>query len=314
MTFTAANSNKPGFLKSGIHPDPIPTSGPRIPRKIWQTTRDKNTVKPELVERYQNLLEMNPGWEHHLFDDASQFEFLSSVCTQRFMDAYARIPNIYGAARADMFRYVVVYLHGGVYMDLKSGTTRPLDEILRDDDDFIVSQWDNGPDGMFPGVGLNKPLRDVPGGEYEQWFVISSPGHPFLAAIIEQVLENIETYRAHRFGHGSKGVHNVYGPNVYTRTIRRLESQHNCRKITAWTEGIRYTTFDNLHAHQGLDSDHYLRKTIAPVTDVGLQGFDKLAYWFAEIVHWPYSKIRGLNNKRLFNRKLRKAKKLGSEV
>lgn len=309
MTADRTKPTPQGFLKPGVQPAPVPTDGPRIPRKIWQTTKDRTSIKPELKSCVDRLLDMNPNWEYQLYDDASQFKYLQSVCTQRFMDAYARIPDIYGAARADMFRYVKVYLEGGVYMDLKSGTTKPLDQILRPDDDFIISQWDNGPDGMFPGVGKNKPLRDIPGGEYEQWFVIASPGHPFLRAIIEQVLENIETYRAHKFGHGSKGVHNVYGPNVYTRTIHRLENDYPCRKITAWTEGLRYTTFENLHSHQSLDKNHYLRKTIPPVTDKGLQGAERLSYWIWEAIHWPYSKIRGLNNRRLFNRNMRKVRK-----
>lgn len=298
------------FLKTGIVPDRIAEGQPRIPRKLWQTTRDRQALRPELRQCVEKLKATNPTWEHRLFDDATQLEFLRSVCSERFLRAYGRINPRYGAARADLFRYVVVYLRGGAYLDLKSGTTRPLDSILRPDDRFIISQWDNGPDGLFSGVGINRTLRDVPGGEYEQWFVIAEPGHPYLAAVLEQVLENIERYRAHRFGHGGKGILNVMGPYAYTRAIRSVETPGAHRRISSWREGLRYTMFDSLHTHQAIDSGHYGRRMRPPLTAAGLTGGDWLGYWASEVLYLPVSWIRGLNYARLNRRRFRKRMRL----
>jgi len=295
------------FLKPGVRPDPVPVAPPFIPRILWQTTRDRRAIRPELAACIDRLTSGNPGWEHRLFDDASQLEFLRAVCSERFLAAYARIQPRYGAARADLFRYVAVYLHGGAYLDLKSGTTRPLDEILRPDDRYILSQWDNGPDGMFPEVGTRKTLRDIPGGEYEQWFVIAEPGHPFLAAVLEQVLDNVDRYTPFRFGHGGKGVLEVMGPNAYTRTIHALRAQHPHRMICAWTEGLRYTMFDDLKAHQGLDPGHYLHSMLPPLTDAGLAGGARLRYRLLEAAYSPFSLLREWNHRRLARRWARSA-------
>lgn len=294
------------FLKDGVVPDPVATRGPFIPRLIWQTTRDRGALKPEILACIDKLKNLNSGWEHHLFDDRTQRTFLEEVCSERFMKAYDRIQPAYGAARADLFRYVMVYLRGGAYFDTKSGVTRPLDEILHDDDRFIISQWDNGPGGLFPGRGKHRVIRDIPGGEYEQWFVIAQPGHPYLAKVLEDVIRNIETYSALRFGHGGRGVLSAIGPYAYTRAIRSVEEPSLHRKLCAWKEGMRYTMFDNLFAHQRLDDGHYGKRMLAPVTPKGLKGAALLRYWLSEILYLPISRLRALNYIRLDRRRSKK--------
>jgi inositol phosphorylceramide mannosyltransferase catalytic subunit len=295
----------PSFLKPSVSPDRAPSSPPFIPRILWQTSKNMHQIPAELAACIGMLTAMNPTWEHRLYDDDSQILALTAVCSERFMKAYSRIQPKYGAARADLFRYVMIYLHGGVYMDLKSGTTRPLEEILRPDDRFIISQWDNGPDGMFPTIGTRKTLN-VPGGEYEQWFVIAEPGHPFLEAVLERALENIEKFNPFVFGYGGKGVLNVMGPNLYTLAIRSIESSFPNRRICAWKEGLRYTMLDNLNAHQKLDKNHYGNALLSPVTSFGLTGFSLLRFKVLEALYVPIKLFRGWNNKRLEARRERK--------
>lgn len=294
------------FLKPGISPDPVSESPPYIPRKIWQTTKDRNGLPPLLRRCVDQLQETNPGWEYTLFDDETQLAFLQKVGSERLLKAYDRISPRFGAMRADFFRYVIMYLHGGAYLDIKSGTTRPLDEILLPTDRFIYSQWDNEPGGEFEGVGLPRGLRDIPGGEYEQWYVIAQPGHPYLMAVIEQMLHNFETYRATRYSHGRTGIFNLCGPSVYTRVIHAHKKEGLHRKIYSWREGIRYTMLDNLHAHQ--TSTHYGRFVTRPLTSKHLSGPDLIGYWISEMLQWPLSRVRHLNYKRLDRRRAKSEK------
>ena len=292
------------FLKSDVLPDQLPLPLRSIPRKIWQTCKDTNSIKPDLLHCISALKEMNPNWEYTLFDDVSQYQFLKSVCSNRFLKAYERIHPLFGAARADLFRYLIVFLHGGAYFDLKSGVIRPLDDILRKDDSFIISQWDNGPGGRFPGGGIKPPLKNIPGGEYEQWNLISTPGHPFLAVVIERVMLNIENYSALKFGHGSKGTLNVFGPNAFTLAIHSVLDKFSHRKIISWREGVRYTMLEGV-THYELDPLHYSRHQIAPVTSHGLLGWSKTRYCLAEFAIWPISRLRIINYRRLQKRRLK---------
>lgn len=77
---------------------------------------------------------MNPGWEHRLYDDADIEAFIRESYGDEILAYYHRIDRRYGAARADLFRYLLLYRLGGVYLDIKSTTVRPLDEVLRPDE------------------------------------------------------------------------------------------------------------------------------------------------------------------------------------
>ncbi|MCC5984844.1 MAG: hypothetical protein JJU42_10805 [Rhodobacteraceae bacterium] len=290
------------LLKPGIHPDPVPAEGPRIPRKLWQTTRDRHAVPPELAACVARLKGMHPDWEHTLLDDETQAAFIARVASDRFRRAYDRINPRFGAMRSDMFRYLVVYLHGGVYLDLKSGTTRPLDTILRPDDRCLLSHWDNGPEGAYPGSGFYPALSDSPRGEYQQWFVIAEPGHPYLAAALSEVLTNIETYGAFRFGHAYKGVLTLTGPVAFTRAIRRIERPDAHRMIESEACGLHYTVLDNTAAHRLQLGLHYSRIFEAPITDRHLDGAARVGYWTQEMLYWPVTTLRRLNHARLDRR------------
>ena len=284
------------FLKQGVTPERVSDKMPFIPRILWQTTKDSRAIARELAACMDKLKAMNPSWEHRLHDDASQREFLESVCSDRFLKAYDRIEQRYGAARSDMFRYVVVFLFGGVYLDLKSGTSRPLDEIILPDDHFILSKWDNKPGGLFEDMGFHKRLRAVEDGEYEQWFIISEPGHPFLAETIENMLQIIETYNPFVYRDGAMGVLNVTGPVVYTLSIHGIKDQHKARQITSWKEGLQYTLLESPVAHQAFDKGHYSRITKLPVTNFGLRDWPLIKYNLLKLAFAPVSKYRVLNS------------------
>ena len=283
------------FLKSGILPDAVPTSGPFIPRKIWQTCPDKQNVHPKIAACIEQLKQINPNWDYRLFDNKDRREFIKSVSSERFFRAYERLNPKLGVSRSDVFRYLIVFLHGGAYFDLKSGTSRPLDEILCDSDRYILSNWDNGPAGKFPGAGMGKPFDRISGGEWENWFVIAQPGHPYLAAVLTQIMSNIEMYNAFRFGQGALGVLNVTGPHAYTHVIRSMDSVPGTRKIISAQVGVHYTLLSDVKEHQRITKDHYTRVNYSPVTAKGLSGIELILYYFAESMYWPYSRIRTLN-------------------
>ena len=296
------------IFKQGVAPDPMPAVTPYIPRIIWQTTKDRFQIAAPLLQCVNTLKSMNPDWEHRLFDDETQYTFLSNVCTDRFMRAYNRIEPKYGAARADIFRYVAVYLHGGIYLDMKSGTKRPLDQILRPDDQFIISQWDNGPDGFFPDAGFRRSLRRVPGGEYEQWFVCGAPGHPYLANTLEIALSNIENFNPFVFRHGADSVLDVMGPTALTYGIWGIEQLHPHRRISSWKDGLRYTMLEESKSHHGHIQTHYSQFDLPSVTAFGLQGIPLMRYRLLNLLYQPLKKLRRLNRDRLDRRWANKPK------
>jgi hypothetical protein len=143
-------------------------------------------------------------------------------------DTYLKIDPAYYAARADLLRYLICYAEGGVYLDIKSTALRPLDEVIHPDDVFLLSQWRELRD-LAPGEHSKYPmhpeLAHVSGSEYVQWFLVCAAGHPFLRAVIEEVLARIDSYSVFMQGVGRMGVLRLTGPIAYTLAIHGIRDR-----------------------------------------------------------------------------------------
>jgi len=242
----------------------------RIPRVIHQTYYTKTALPPPLQENICRIQQLNPDWEYRLYDDADIETFILQHYGQDLLNIYQRIDTAYGAARADLFRYLLIYAVGGVYLDMKSTITRPLDAVLLPDDRYILSKWD---DDNYYGWGLHPELAGIERGEFQQWHVIGVAGHPFLQAVIRQVLHNILHYDPHTVGVGFKGVIRTTGPIPYTLSIEALRPFHPYRQVEIERDlGIIYSIYDSQSTdrnqnHRHISKKHYTEldiRVIAP--------------------------------------------------
>ena len=86
------------------------------------------------------------------------------------------------------------------------------------------------------------------------------PGHPFLKAVIENVLRNIECYNPLLHRVGGKAVLRVTGPIAYTLAIVPLLSRYQHRVADRTTaSGFVYSVLSEVGAtsHQALFRSHY---------------------------------------------------------
>ena len=111
--------------------------------------------------------------------------------------AYELINPAYGAAKADLFRYCLIYTYGGVWLDIKS-TAVNLDNLIHPNDGLLLSYWDPNTfqkhlSKIFCGIIYNQCKHGH--GELQQWWMASAPGHPLVRRVIDQVVENIHSHR-----------------------------------------------------------------------------------------------------------------------
>jgi mannosyltransferase OCH1-like enzyme len=265
-------------------------AGTSIPRILHQTfyTRD---LPPRLRENVERLRAMNPGWEYRFYDDDGIADFIQEHYPPLVWEAYERIDPRYGAARADLFRYLLIYKVGGVYLDIKSGATRPFDDVLHSGDRFVLSKWQTA-DGAFSTWGEQYDLRHVEGGEFQQWHVIGAPGHPFLKAVLEQVLENLELYDPHLHQTGKRGVLRVTGPTAYTLAIERVRTQHPHRALAGHDElGLEYNVYPT-DGHVKAFKGHYSLQTASLVRLNPLKRTLSHAYGLAQLAHDRLNRLR----------------------
>lgn len=198
---------------------PFYEEGKTIPKKIYQTNRTKEV--PSFIKDNINYLKrINPLWSYKLYDDNDIELYIKKYYGEKIFNYYKRIDNQYGAAKADLFRYLLIYREGGVYLDLKSTMYESLDNVLNDNDSFILSNWDNKKGEPHEGFGKNyRELSHLENGEFMQWYIISTAGNYLLRRVIINVLKNIDNYSPIKHKVGQDSVFKITGPNVYTLSI-----------------------------------------------------------------------------------------------
>ncbi len=203
---------------------------------------------------------LNPGWDYRFYDDDDMAEYVGANYGETVLDSYVRINKKYGASRADFFRYLVMYKEGGVYLDIKSSLEKPLDAVLRPDDVYLLSRWRNSVGELYEGWGMHDQLREYGGHEFQQWHIIAAPGHPFLHAVIEKVLDNIDRYNPLLHDTGKGGVLRVTGPIAYTQSITPLLQRQKYRLVDSQGDlGLTYSIFgaSSTLAHKSIFRFHY---------------------------------------------------------
>jgi inositol phosphorylceramide mannosyltransferase catalytic subunit len=217
----------------------------KIPRIIHQTISDKHNIKTELKNNIDSLKQINPNWEHYIYDDNDIEEFIKQNYSNHIYETYKRINPEYGPARADYFRYLVIYKLGGIYFDIKSGSKDKLDNIINDNDEFII---------------INHPEWN----EYAQWVIISKPGHPLMKEIIDAVTDKINNYNIKDDGVGKWGVLQLTGPKIYTKTIN--DNKHKYSNLTYCDNyqniHLNYNNINDIWmSHINLFKNHYTTLT-----------------------------------------------------
>jgi mannosyltransferase OCH1-like enzyme len=169
-----------------------------IPKVIYQTFKTKRLP---LITKWHiwRLKKMNPEYKYEFYDDERIDYFFKSEFDEETYRNYNKL-NI-GAAKADFFRYAILYKKGGIYLDIDSAINKPLRDLIKKEDDAIITKEKNHPE------------------LYAQWALIYCAGHPFLKKTIEIIKNNIAL---NIYPHD---IHKMTGPFVYTLAINECLSQ-----------------------------------------------------------------------------------------
>jgi hypothetical protein len=143
-----------------------------IPRIIHQTyfeefNKDKYPNFSRLVSSWKYS-----GWDYRFYDNDASAKFLDKYFPPEVREAYEILAP--GAYKADLFRYCVLLIHGGIYADVDVMLNLDLNKI-DENIGFIVP--------------VDEPGRSEGTGSC-LWngFIAAAPGHPFMAKVIEMVI------------------------------------------------------------------------------------------------------------------------------
>jgi hypothetical protein len=189
-----------------------------IPKVVYQTWKSKN-----LPFDYQQIVQhnqlLNPEYQFVLFDDndLNQF-FQDDTIPQNWRQAFFKINPCYGPARADLFRYIVIYYYGGIYLDIKVKCRKPFREWIFENDQGLLSYWEN--------LYYQKDRLQNKKGELQNWHVIFEKNHPFLLHVLQEICKRIHQVQNSTHIFGKLGVLEFTGPLIYTKVLEYLLYQN----------------------------------------------------------------------------------------
>ena len=165
-----------------------------IPKNIYQSwyTKDLDHITQNRIEHMKKL---NPNWKYELHDNNDIDVFVNTHFKGEITKAYNRLNII--VAKVDFWRYLILYKYGGVYLDMDSSINKPLDSLIKDDDEAIITCESN------PNTYVN-------------WGLIFNKNHIILKLTIDLIIENIKrnTY--------PNDILRMTGPMVFSRAIDNI--------------------------------------------------------------------------------------------
>ena len=204
----------------------------KIPRDIYQTYSNVNDIPYELTKCSKNVIvKNNPNYKYVLYTNKDIIKYIKEVWGDIVLDIYLSIDESYGPARADLFRYLILYDKGGIYLDIKSSITTSFDNVIKPNDEYILCHWG-------PGREWNKRALNMKKGEFINWFIACKPRHPFLKQVITNILGEILKINNNKIvKSGKHSVIRITGPIIYTKTIMDM--------ITNSNDKYKYRIIDN---------------------------------------------------------------------
>jgi len=224
-----------------------------IPKIIHQIYLPGWDALPDDIKKTAlTLKERNPDWDYRFYDQVSGRRYIEEHLPQ-YLSVYDKIDPAYYAARSDFLRYCICYIEGGFYLDMKSVANKPLDEIFRESDEMVLSQWTirSGKPSKHPELG------GFEGCEYVNFFVAAAKHSPLLAAVIERVSGNIRDYSL-RDGVGKPGVLRITGPIAYTLALIDKKTSGSYRVAHMEDElSLSFSIYGNHYSHKTRLGTHY---------------------------------------------------------
>jgi mannosyltransferase OCH1-like enzyme len=210
-------------------------NGYRIPNIIHQTFCSK-LLPIELSNVIKNNKKICKDCKFIFYDDNDCELLIKNHFNVEIYNAYMKINPSYGAMRADFFRYCVLYLYGGIYLDIKSSITYPIFKLINIDDICLLDI----PRKNLEPWRLNSPT-------YEQWLLIFAPRHPYLLSVINQIYTYItDKYipiSANGISLSTKGkILHITGPDSFSKAINRFIKNNKILHRT-----VDYDQFSNLN-------------------------------------------------------------------
>ena len=170
-----------------------------IPKNIYQTWKTQN-LPNKISKMHSRMLTQNPEYNHIIYTDEQMNDYMNSNVDKEIKNIYWKMNHI--VAKADLWRYSILYNKGGVYLDIDSQISGSLSDLINDDDNAIIT----------PEIHENL---------FIQWGLIFGEKHKILEKTLENILKDV-VEENNKYDHHALTVRN------YAKSILELAENHKC--------------------------------------------------------------------------------------
>ena len=240
-----------------------------IPRVFWITMKNVSKNYQDLPDYTRHYLDYHEEWKSVIADDDDADEFMRTVFSNTsLLWAYETLNPLLGAAKADLWRYAVLYGVGGVYIDADACFWGNIDAFIKPTDKFILSIERNRLIQCYqPSYHLHSTPEMLGNHTMIQWLLISAPQHPFIAQTILNVVEVIKSI------HLSKSVlvpamsyfHDMIcttGPPIFTYSVRQIVSSSTADLGYRFDKGADFKSIGGSFKAGGKDPPNHYSKIL----------------------------------------------------
>lgn len=157
------------------HPHPMPANREQAPSPfpniVWQVCELRDRLPAEYQACRASWLEANPEWKIELVTN-QESRALFAEHLPHLLELFDRLPL--GVMKADMWRYAVLLIHGGVYADVDTYCRAPIESWLSPSSQSLLHICCEEGTPWFC-----------------QWTMSAPAGHPVLKTALELIAERV---------------------------------------------------------------------------------------------------------------------------
>ncbi|KAI0813830.1 nucleotide-diphospho-sugar transferase [Xylaria sp. FL0064] len=175
------------FSSSSPSTYPVPLTQQPFPRKIWQSWKDDSEHPTERTVAFPHRWRVvNPQYRYERITDDN----CNAYVEERF---HVNISQVFTGLtdpilKADLLRYLVMMLEGGVWADIDVLPHQPISS-------WVPERYQNAAN-LVVGVENDKHKRPIwPGSPYSiqlaQYTILAKPNHPAIVTLVDRVVNNL---------------------------------------------------------------------------------------------------------------------------
>ncbi|EXJ78800.1 hypothetical protein A1O1_09202 [Capronia coronata CBS 617.96] len=232
------------LMRRTIYPFQATLAAGSFPRKIWQSWKvDPLDFEERDLMCARSWVSKNPDYRYEVLTDSNDLQYVETHFGPNGLNR-PDIVYVYQSLtakiiKADLLRYLVMYIEGGLYVDIDVEALKPIDRFIPDTNRFREQNID-----MIVGVEIDQPqfanhsILGPKSMSFCQWTFMCKPRLPVMLHLVEHIinwlydLAEAQNVAISDISFNFDDVISGTGPSAFTQAILAEMSEREKKEVT----------------------------------------------------------------------------------